>query len=183
MRILLAPGSRRLWVLVLVSALGTRASSLAYVSQATYERAMVADHPDDPTIVFYLARAAKQADQIGLARETLSRIPPPPWPIALVIPAFSLATELSDSNTRDMTIEYALRTQTQDPVVRAYGMRWRYQRGEVREALALARSFEANDAVCPEVRRQLEFWIRDANTEPEREQIQQAAGELRCSSP
>jgi hypothetical protein len=179
------PKLRPLWwglasILILISALGTRASSLAYVNQTAYERAMAADHPDDPTIVFYLARAAKKSGQIPLARQTLSRIPEPPWPIALVVPTVVLASELSDARVRDMAVAFGLQKQSDDPVVRAYGMRWRYERGELDEALALAQTFGPSDAVCPEVRRQLEFWSRDAKVESQRERLRAAAVGLRC---
>jgi hypothetical protein len=176
---------RPLWwglasVLILISALGARASSLAYVSQTAYERAMAADHPDDPTLVFYLARAAKKSGQISLARETLSGIPEPPWPTALVVPTVVLASELSDARVRDMAVEFGLQEQSKNAVVRAYGMRWRYERGELDEALALAQTFGPSDAVCPEVRRQLEFWSRDAEVDAQRERLRAAAVGLRC---
>jgi hypothetical protein len=181
------PQRRALWwatagVLVLISALGTRTSSLAYVNQASYERAMVADHPDDPSIVFYLALIAKKSGQLELARERLANIQEPPWPVAIVVPTVVVAAELSDSRTRDMAIEYGLQTNVQDPMLRAYAMRWKYERGELEDALALAGSFGPEDTVCPEVRKQLEHWIRSTDVEPEREQLREAALGLRCGS-
>lgn len=167
--------------LLLVAALGTRTASLAYVSQTTYERALVEDHPDDSTTFFYLARIANESGQPELARQTLSKMPGPPWPSALVIPAFALATELSDSRTRDLAIAHGLQAHPDDPVLRAHGMRWRYRRGEIGDALALARSFEADDTLCSEVRRQLELWSRDADLGADRNSVEAAADGMHCA--
>lgn len=166
---------------LLVATVGTRTASLTYVSQATYERAMVDDHPDDPTTFFYLARIANESGQPGLARQTLSRMPGPPWPSALIIPAFALADELSDSRTRDLAIAHGLEAHTDDPVLRAHGMRWKYRRGEIGDALALARSFDADDTLCSEVRRQLELWSRDADLGSERDSVEAAADGMHCA--
>jgi hypothetical protein len=181
------PQRRMLWwglasALVVIAALGTRTSSLAYLNQAAYERAMVADHPDDPTIVFYLAHTAKKSGQIPLARERLSQIQKPPWPIAIVVSTIVVAAELGDTQTRDMAIEYGMRTDVQDPMLRAYAMRWKYERGEIADALALASSFGTEDSVCPAVRKQLEVWIRDADIDAQREQLRETALSLECGS-
>lgn len=176
---------RVLWLatgsaLVLVAALGTRAASLAYVSQATYERALISDHPDDPTTIFYLAKMAKESGQHALARRTLAKMPEPPWPSALIMPAFALASELSDSRLRDLAIVHGLEAHSDDPVLRAHAMRWKYGRGEIDEALALARSFGVDDVLCGEVRRQLELWARRADEEA-RQKLEEASGDMRCA--
>jgi len=181
------PRLRAVWwgiaiVLVLVSGLGTRASSLAYVNQTAYERAMLVDHPNDPTIVFYLARSAQRSGRVELARNILSQIQEPPWPVAIVVPTIVVAAELSDVRTRDTAIEYGFRTSVQDPTFRAYAMRWKYERGEIDDALALARTIPPEDSVCPEVKRQLEIWVHE-DVGLERDEIRATALGLRCDSP
>ncbi len=92
---------RTLWmvaagVLVFLAALGTRTSSLAYIDQTTYEAAMIDDHPDDPTTVYYMALAAKKGGQAERARTWLTQMPEPPWPVAIVERVGSLANEYPD---------------------------------------------------------------------------------------
>jgi hypothetical protein len=168
--------------LIVVAGLGTRAASLAYANQAAYERALVTQHRDDPTIFFYLAKMANETGHPAVARQTLANMPTPPWPPALVMPAFALASELGNVRTRDLAIEHGLEVRFDDPFVRAHGMRWKYQRGEVAEALALARSFGTEDALCPEVRRQLELWLRDAATQSTQELIRETVRDVRCAA-
>lgn len=167
--------------LLLVAALGTRTASLVYVNQTTYEHAMLTDHPDDPTIVFYFARTAKESGDIEQARRALAKMPGPPWPSALVMPAFVFANELSDLRTRDLAMAHGLEAHSADPVLRAHAMRWNYGRGQLGDALALARSFEADDALCPEIRRQLELWARDTDLAEKRDSIDATASAMRCA--
>ena len=167
--------------LLLTAVLGTRTASLAYVNQTRYEQAMLTDHPDDPTIVFYFARTAKESGDLTQARQALAQMPGPPWPAALVMPAFVLANELSDSRTRDVAMAHGLQAHSADPVLRAHGMRWKYRRGEVSDALALARSFGVDDALCSEIRRQLELWSRDTDLAEKRESIDATASAMRCA--
>ena len=83
-------------VLVFLAALGTRTSSLAYIDQTTYEAAMIDDHPDDPTTVYYMALAARKGGQPERARTWLTQMPEPPWPVAIVERVGSLANEYTD---------------------------------------------------------------------------------------
>jgi hypothetical protein len=166
---------------LLVAAIGTRTASLAYVNQTTYEHAMLTDHADDPTIFFYYARTSHESAQPELARQALTKMPPPPWPEALVMPAFILGTELSDFRTRDIAMAHALEAHSDNPVLRAHAMRWKYKRGEVGDALALALSFDVGDPLCPEVRRQLELWSRQTKLEATRHSIDAAANDMRCA--
>jgi hypothetical protein len=105
------PHRRRLWMgaagaLFLLAALGARTSSLAYINQTTFEAAITDDHPDDPTMVYYMASAAKKSGSIEAGRKWLSRIPEPPWPVAIVERTVELATELDDPRVRDMAVDY-----------------------------------------------------------------------------
>ncbi len=166
--------------LLLVAAIGTRTASLAYVNHTAYENAMLADHPDDPTMFFYYARTSQESAQPELARQALAKMPGPPWPEALVMPVFVLSTELSDFRTRDIAMAHALEAHSDNPVLRAHAMRWKYERGEVADALALALSFGVGDELCPEVRRQLELWSRQTDLEATRHSIDAAANDMRC---
>lgn len=167
--------------LLLVAAIGTRTASLAYVNHSAYEHAMLTDHVDDPTIFFYYARTSSESAQPELARQALAKMPGPPWPEALIMPVFLLSTELSDVRTRDIAMAHTLESHSNNPVLRAHAMRWKYNRGEVSDALALAVSFEAVDPLCPEVRRQLELWSRQSNLGATRDSIDAAANEMRCA--
>jgi len=79
------------------SALQTHAASQAYASQAAYDRALLRDHVNDPSIHFYFARvAARHADEDRL-REHLSAMPPPPWPRPIIVPTYDLAIKANDA--------------------------------------------------------------------------------------
>jgi hypothetical protein len=113
------PRRRRLWVgvagaLVLLAALATRTSSLAYVNQTTFEAAITDDHPEDPTMVYYMASVATKSGSIEAGRRWLSRIPDPPWPVAIVEGTVELATELDDPRVRDMAAEYLATIEADD---------------------------------------------------------------------
>lgn len=167
--------------LLLVAAIGTRTASSAYVNHTAYEHAMLTDHADDPTMFFYYARTSNESAQPDLARQVLATMPGPPWPEALIMPAFVLSIELSDFRTRDIATAHALEAHSDNPVLRAHAMRWKYQRGEVGAALALALSFGVGDPLCPEVRRQLELWSRQTDLEATRDSIHAAANDMRCA--
>ena len=83
--------------LLAYAALQTHRASMAYASQATYERALLRDHFDDPGTHYYLAfRAARRAKQTEV-REHLSSMPSPPWPPAIIIPTYKLAVRANDT--------------------------------------------------------------------------------------
>lgn len=83
-------------------ALQTHEASEAYASQDAYDRALVRDHSDDPSIHFYFARiAARHADDDGL-RQQLSSMPSPPWPKPIIVPTYDLAAKANDqAKTRE----------------------------------------------------------------------------------
>ena len=112
----------------------------------------------------------------------LSRIQAPPWPDAIVSRTVELADDLSEERVYDMAVEYGLRSFPEDSVVRGHGMRWKYGRGELADALALARTFSDEDG-CPEVRRQLDLWLREVDASDQRAQIRETAESLACVHP
>jgi hypothetical protein len=167
--------------LVLTATLGTITASQFYEGQPAYERSLLDDYPDDPTIHYYLASIAKKTGQPSLAQERFEKMPDPPWPHALVMPAFLLARELSNERMRDVAIRHGLEAYPDDAVLRAHGMRWHYQGGRVDEAMTLGRSFDANDALCPEVKRQLLIWARRTELAGTRSRLEASAAGLVCS--
>jgi len=165
--------------LVLSATLGTSVASRFYVDQASYERSLLDDYPDDPTIHYYLASIAQKAGQNALAVQRLQEMPPPPWPKPLFMAAYVLAQTLSDQRTADMAIGYGLETYPSDPLLQAHGMRWHYTNGRVDEAISIGTSIDARDPLCPEVRRQLLIWGSRAQPGEERTRLESAAS-LAC---
>lgn len=95
-----------LWVcMLIVSATQTHQASAAYASQEAYDEALLRDHPDDPTIHYYLARAADRSGNKAGIQERLSGMPPPPWPRPIVVPTYELATKVSDTPRARQAIE------------------------------------------------------------------------------
>ena len=82
---------------LLVASFLTHAASSAYASQEAYDRALLIEHPDDPTIHYYFARAADRSGDEARLRERLSAMPPPPWPRPIIVPTYELAAKASDS--------------------------------------------------------------------------------------
>lgn len=165
--------------LVLTATLGTSVASRFYEHQASYERSLLDDYPDDPTIHFYLASIAQKSGQSSLALQRFQEMPAPPWPKPLIMPAYVLAQKLSDDRTRDVAIGYGLETYPGDPLLQAHGMRWHYASGRVDQAISIGKSFDAHDPLCPEVRRQLLIWGSQAKPGEERTRLESAAA-LAC---
>lgn len=109
------------------SALQTHAASEAYASQDAYDRALLRDHFDDPSIHFYFARiAARRADQDRL-REHLASMPPPPWPRPIIVPTYDLAIKADDEAKRREAVDALVATVREGPrcaTVRAQLERW-----------------------------------------------------------
>lgn len=167
--------------LVLTAILGTSVASRFYEHQASYERSLLDDYPDDPTIHFYLASIAQKTGQRSLALQRFQEMPAPPWPKSLVMPAYVLAQKLSDDQTRDVAIRYGLEAHPGDPLLQAHGMRWHYANGRVDQAVSIGKSFDAHDPLCPEVKRQLLIWGSQAEPGEERAQLEESAAALACA--
>lgn len=83
-------------VLLFLAVVGTSSASRAYANQEAFDRALLRDHSDDPTIHYYFARAAdRSGDGAGL-RKLLSAMPPPPWPRPIIVPTYELAAKVSN---------------------------------------------------------------------------------------
>jgi hypothetical protein len=97
------------------SASETRAASEAYASQEAYDRALVRDHLDDPSIHFYFARiAARHGDEDRL-REHLASMPPPPWPRPIIVPTYDLAIKANDAAKRREAVDALVATVREGP--------------------------------------------------------------------
>lgn len=167
--------------LVLTATLGTSVASRFYRNQASFERSLLNDYPDDPTVHFYLASIANKSGQRPLAQQRLQVMPGPPWPKPLIMHVYVLAQKLSDEKTRDVAIGYGLDAYPDDPLLRAHGMRWQYARGNAEEAASLGSSFDVDDPLCPEVKRQLLIWARKAEPGEQRSKLEGSAAALQCA--
>ncbi|MBT8452633.1 MAG: hypothetical protein KJO40_11755 [Deltaproteobacteria bacterium] len=83
----------------------THAASRAYASQEAYDRALLRDHADDPSIHFYFARIAARHDDEVRLRERLSAMPSPPWPRPIIVPTYDLATKARDAGKRREAVD------------------------------------------------------------------------------
>jgi hypothetical protein len=101
--------------LLLLAAVGTRDASRAYASQEAFDQALLRDHPDDPTIHYYLARAADRSGDRAALVEQLSAMPPLPWPRPIIAPTYELAAKISDAPRAHQAID-ALVASTDDGV-------------------------------------------------------------------
>jgi len=82
--------------LLAYAAFQTHQASQAYAGQEAYDRALMRDHFDDPSIHFYFARVAARNGNDQL-REQLSSMPSPPWPKPIIVPMYDLAMKVNDS--------------------------------------------------------------------------------------
>lgn len=80
-----------------LAAVGTSDASRAYANQEAFDRALLRDHADDPTIHYYFARAADRSGDTAGLREHLSAMPSPPWPRPIIAPTYELAAKVSDN--------------------------------------------------------------------------------------
>ncbi|MEM7136475.1 MAG: hypothetical protein AAF500_07850 [Myxococcota bacterium] len=81
---------------VVVAAVQTHAASSAYADQEAYDQALERDHPTDPSIHYYFARAAdRQGDEARL-RTILDGMPGPPWPRPIIVPVYELAEKTAN---------------------------------------------------------------------------------------
>jgi hypothetical protein len=93
------------FVALLFTSFTTHEASKAYASQEAYDRALMVDHPADPSIHYYFARAAdRSGDEAGL-RERLSAMPPLPWPRPIIAPIYELAAKISDATRAHQAID------------------------------------------------------------------------------
>ena len=83
--------------LLAYAAFQTHQASQAYASQEAYDRALMRDHFDDPSIHFYFARVAARNGNVDELREQLSSMPSPPWPKPIIVPMYDLAMKVNDS--------------------------------------------------------------------------------------
>jgi len=81
------------------AAIQTYRASAAYADQEAYDRALLADHPDDPTTHYYLARIEHRAGNDDALRDRLAAMPPPPWPVPIIAPTYDLAVSVNDTKT------------------------------------------------------------------------------------
>lgn len=168
-------------VLVLfAAAAGTYVGSSAYRSEASFRAALFDERPRDATVIVYMACLANVQSSPAETHAWLRSLPSPPWPDAVVIPLVVCAERVGDPEILRRALEVGLRQAPDDPLIRAHGMRLRYRQGRIDEALALARTFEGDAALCPEVRRQLDLWgrSREGGEGPTRSAA--AARALRC---
>ena len=87
--------------LLVALALQTKRASATYSSQAAHDAALVEDHPLDPTVHYYLARAAGRSGDLALLDARLAQMPGPPWPRAIAVPTYELAARIgNDEKTR-----------------------------------------------------------------------------------
>ena len=102
-----------LWVVVLLLAAShTHDASAAYASQEAYDRALLSDHSDDPTIHYYFARAADRSGDMAGLQERLSAMPPPPWPRPIIVPTYELAVKAADEPKAHQAISALLGSQS-----------------------------------------------------------------------
>ena len=88
----------------------THAASRAYASQEAYDRALLRDHADDPSIHFYFARIAARHDDEVRLREQLSAMPSPPWPRPIIVPTYDLATKARHAAKRREAVDALVAT-------------------------------------------------------------------------
>ncbi len=101
--------------LLAYSALQTHAASKAYASQEAYDRALLRDHVDDPSIHFYFARIADRHGDKRKLREQLSEMPSPPWPRPIIVPTYDLAIKANDAAKRREAIDALVTTVRKGP--------------------------------------------------------------------
>lgn len=83
--------------LLIYAAIQTHWASEAYASQEAYDRALLRDHADDPSIHYYFARVAyRRSNGVGV-RKHLSSMPSPPWPTSIIVPTYHLAVRARDT--------------------------------------------------------------------------------------
>ncbi|MFW2388815.1 MAG: hypothetical protein ACN4G0_10790, partial [Polyangiales bacterium] len=83
-------------VLILLAAFQSRKASTAYAGQDSYDRALLRDHADDPSIHYYFARVASRSGDDEALREHLSSMPAPPWPRPIIVQTYDLAKRAND---------------------------------------------------------------------------------------
>jgi hypothetical protein len=80
-------------IVLLFSAFQLHRASEAYADQRAYETALLADHPEDPTIHYYFARAADRSGDVDALRDRLAAMPSPSWPRPIIVPTYELASK------------------------------------------------------------------------------------------
>jgi hypothetical protein len=101
--------------LLAYSALQTHAASQAYASQEAYDRALLRDHPDDPSIHFYFARIAARHGDDDKLRERLAAMPSPPWPRPIIVPTYDLAIKAQDAAKSREAVDALVATVREGP--------------------------------------------------------------------
>jgi len=109
----------------------TYRASAAYAGQEAYDRALVADRPDDPTTHYYLARIQHRSGSEDGLRDRLAAMPPPPWPLPIIAPTYDLAVRVSDTKTALQAVDALIAS------------------GEPRTACDHLQRFEAKDRSAP----------------------------------
>ncbi|MEM7434394.1 MAG: hypothetical protein AAF436_04510 [Myxococcota bacterium] len=80
-----------------LAAIQTHTASSAYADQEAYDRALERDHPTDPSIRYYFARAADRRGDEAQLRAILDGMPGPPWPRPIIVPVYELAEKTGNT--------------------------------------------------------------------------------------
>lgn len=99
--------------LLVLAGVQTHRASATYAGQDAYDAALLRDHADDPSIHYYLARAADRSGDEPALRARLADMPPPPWPQPIVVPVFELAEKVSNSSLAIQAVD-ELRVSVED---------------------------------------------------------------------
>ena len=96
--------------LLVALAVQTRRVSATYASQAAQDAALLRDRPGDPTVHYYLARAAGRSGNLALLDARLAEMPGPPWPRAIVVPTYELAARIGNAEKTRQAISALVET-------------------------------------------------------------------------
>ncbi len=132
--------------LLAYSALQTHAASQAYASQEAYDRALLRDHVDDPSVHFYFARIADRHGDESKLREQLSAMPSPPWPRPIIVPTYDLAIKANDAAKSREAVDALVTTVREGPrcaTVRAQLETWLEKAADPQTARHIGRQLAA----------------------------------------
>ncbi len=161
-------------VVLSVAAFDTFLASAAYRDQRSWLASLAIERPEDPSVIVFLAK------EVGppLATTLFERLPPPPWPSAIIAPGIALANAGGHGLLAQRLAEYGVREYPDNPLIVALALRQRYESGQHRAALELLPSLSRHSPVCNEVQKQLSLWAH--HNPAERQRLAKAANDLHC---